>query len=156
MNLPELFLFHGDWPRYEDELYEIFLETFVRASLQFRGWRVSAQYTPETKGKGFSFWHTIADGPNEVDRIPDLRRCERIRWIGWLIQQVESNSDLSWWENKRGSSIHVVIWHEKESFAVVLARRKDYYVLKTAYWVKSNRADDFRRERAAFSKAQNG
>ena len=36
MSLPELFPFHGDWDRYEEELYEIYLETIVRSGLTFR------------------------------------------------------------------------------------------------------------------------
>ena len=150
MNLPPLMPFAGDWDRYEEKLYRAYLETVVDADLKFQGLPVRSQFRPETKGKGFSFWHIISEGPSEEERTPDLKRCERIKWIGWMIEHATSHLDLSWWENRRGRNTHVVIWHEKESFAVVLAKRNRYYLLKTAYWVKSRRADDFRRERANF------
>lgn len=150
MSLPPLFPFSGDWARYEDELHAIYLETIVRTNLTFNGLPVKSQFRPETNGKGFSFWHIISEGPTEEDRTPDLKRCARIRWIGWIITHAKNHADLSWWKNRRGRNTHVVIWHEKEGFAVILAKRNNYYLIKSAYWVKSRRADDFRRERAAF------
>lgn len=151
MTLPPLMPFTGgQWPPYEDALYDVFLETVVDGGLSFRGLPIDVQFRPHTNGKGFSFWHIISEGPNEEDRTPDFRRCERIRWIAWMIQNATSHSDLSWWENQRGQSTHVVIWHEAAEFAVILAKRKDYYLLKSAYCVRRHRADDFRKERAKF------
>ncbi len=154
MSLPELLPFHGDWPRYEDELYEVYLETIVRSRLTFRNLPVKAKYAPPTKNKGYGFWHLISEGQNEDDRIPDLRRCERIQWVAWLIQNTTTERELSWWENVRGSNTHIVIWHEKENFAVVLAKRNKYFLLKTAYWVKEYRRKDFERERREFLESQ--
>lgn len=156
MSLPDLFPFHGDWDRYEEELYEIYLETIVRSSLAFGGVPVRSRFEPSTKNKGYSFWHLISEGEQEEERIPDPRRCERIRWVAWLIQNATSHSDLCWWENKRGNNIHVVIWHEREEFAVVLAKRPGYFLLKTAYWVKTYRRKDFERERAEYLRSQKG
>jgi hypothetical protein len=150
MSLPDLFPFHGDWSRYEDELYGIYLETIIHSGIKFCDLPVRAQYRPATKNKGYSFWHLISEGELEEDRTPDIRRCERIRWIAWLIEKAETQKDLSWWENKRGSNTHIVIWHERENFAVVLAKRKGYFLLKSAYWVKEHRRKDFVRERKEF------
>lgn len=161
MTLPALEIFTGDWPPYEARVYQAFLETFVKADIRFQGWRVSAQYRPETRGMHFSFWHTISEAPdkqnrNEDDRIPNLRRCERIRWIGWVISQA-GNNGFKWWENERSGNTHVVIWAEEHDFAVVLAKRKDYYVLKTAYAeIKSHRRATFEREWTEFCKRQKG
>ena len=44
MSLPELFPFHGDWDRYEEDLYEIYLETIVRSGLTFGGVPVRSRY----------------------------------------------------------------------------------------------------------------
>jgi len=160
---PELLPFGGDWPSYEETIYEAFLETFVRPEIRFRGWRVSAPYRPETRGKHFSFWHVVSEAPhpsnrNEEDRIPDIQRCERIRWIAWAIQQANAGQQgVSWWENSRGRNTHVVIWAEQLDFAVILGKRRDYYVLKTAYGnLRERRRRAFERERAAFWRAQKG
>ena len=156
MRLPELFPFHGDWSQYEDELYHIYKDTIVEAGIIFQGLPVRTQYRPPTKGKGFGFWHMISEGSEEEERTPDIFRCERIRWVAWLIKNAEKSNELSWWENKRGRNTHVVIWNEQENFAVVLAKRKDYYLLKTAYLVKSRRRNTFTRERTKFLKARKG
>lgn len=154
---PDLIPFTGDWASYENDIYEVFLESFVRPQILFDGIPVKATYRPETRGKHFSFWHVISEAPhpgnrNEEDRIPDLSRCERIRWIAWAIEQCcIENSGVTWWHNKRGRDTHVVIWAEPWDFAVVLAKRRDYYVLKTAYCnLRQSRRSAFKKERAEF------
>ena len=157
MTLPDLVFFESDWSSYEDCLYQIFLTDIVNAKLCFKGLPISCQYRPATKDKHFGFWHVISEGEVEDDRTPDLRRCERIRWIAYLITQVETNNDISWWENRRGTNKHVVIWHELENFVVILAKRKDYYLLKSAYYLdKSHRKATFINERDNFWKAYKG
>lgn len=158
---PGLMPLQGDWATYEDLIYEAFLTSFVRSGVVFQGWRVSAQYRPETRGKGFSFWHTISEAPDrnnrsEDDRIPDMRRCERILWIRWVIDNA-GNDGFPWWENRKGRNAHVVIWAQAHDFAVVLAKRRDYYVLKTAYAeLKPHRRKTFEKEKAAYWAAQKG
>lgn len=160
---PELLRFLGDWPAYEDAVYATFMETFVNARIRFRGQPVKAQFRPDSHGKGFSFWHVISEAPNrgnrnEVDRIPDIHRCERIRWIAWSIHQAAvGDAEVSWWENNRGCDTRVVIWAERDDYVVVLAKRRGYWLLKTAYTdVKPHRRRSFEAERAAFRAAQKG
>lgn len=159
---PELISFSGDWSAYEDEIYSIYLQTVVRTGLWFDNAPVKAQFRPDTRGKGFSFWHLISEAPdrnnrNEDDRIPDLARCERIRWVAWCISNAEKPG-FSWWENQRKRETHVVIWAEAHDFAVVLAKRLTqagprYYLLKTAYCLKPHRRAVFERERDAYWKS---
>lgn len=156
VSLPDLFVFHGDWNRYVEELYAIYLEKIVHSGLMFKGLPVKSQYRPPSHGKGYGFWHVISDGSSEENRIPDFRRCERIRWISWLIENAASDPRISWWENRRGRNTHVVIWIEEEMFVVVLAKRRDYYLLRTAYCPEPHRARTFKRERERFIQSQNG
>lgn len=160
---PALLQFTGDWSAYEEVIYQAFLDSFVQQDVVFRGLPVSAPYRPESRGKHFSFWHVISEAPhpgnrNEEDRVPAIARCERIRWIAWAIAQAEAGADMvSWWENRRGRDTHVVIWAERLDFAVVLGRRPNYYVLKTAYCdLRPGRIEAFKRERDAFWRAQKG
>lgn len=160
---PALLVFGGDWSTYEELVYQAFLETLVRADVRFQGYRVKAPYRPESRGKHFSFWHLISEAPNtgnrnEEDRIPDIQRCERVRWISWVIQQADAEVEqFSWWENRRGRDTHVVIWAEGHDFAVILGKRSDYFVLKTAYCnLKSGRRKVFGREREQFWRARKG
>ena len=153
--LPNLVLFQGDWRQYVEDLYAIYLGDIVNSGLTFQGLPVKSQYRPPSQGKGYGFWHVISDGATEEDRIPDFRRCKRICWIAWLIQNVDKDPRISWWENRRGRNTHVVIWIEEQEFVVVLAKRRDYFLLKTAYCPQTHRSRAFRKERAKFQQSQN-
>lgn len=160
---PELMPFAGDWNSYEEAIYAVYLHSVVHGGLRFLEAPIKAQFRPETRGKGFSFWHLISEAPdrdnrNEDDRIPDLERCARIQWVAWCIRNAE-NDGFSWWENRRKSETHVVIWAEAHDFAVVLAKRQTrkgprYYLLKTAYCLKAHRRATFAKERDAFWKGR--
>jgi hypothetical protein len=85
---PSLLPFTGDtdWSDYEDAIYRIYLDTVAHANLMFLGAPVRVRFNPTTKHKGYGFWHLISEAPsqgnrNEDDRVPDLRRCERVRWV---------------------------------------------------------------------------
>ena len=96
------------------------------------------------------------DGPEEDGRLPDLRRCEKIRWIAWMIRNADTDARISWWQNRRGANTHIVIWMEAEEFVVVLAERQGYYLLRTAYCPQSHRRKAFEKEREEFRRAKNG
>ena len=77
----------GDWTAYEAELHRIFIAEIARGELTFRGVRVNCRRRPEAAGRWASFWHLVQEGRVEDNRTPDLRRCERIRWVRWVIQK---------------------------------------------------------------------
>lgn len=158
---PPLMPFTGDtdWSDYEDAIYGVYLETVAHARLVFLGAPVKVKRIPETKHKGYGFWHLISEAPsqdnrNEDDRVPDLRRCERVRWVAWCIQNA-GEPGFSWWENERKGQTHVVVWAEEHDYAVMLGKRNTdqgvrYYLLKTAYCLRSHNVRKFERERDAF------
>ena len=92
---------------------------------------------PIYDGKEAGFWHCVSEGASEEQRLPDLRRCERIRWIRTVIEHANDES-VDHWTNRRGADTRHLIWWN-ESFLVVLAertRRRDgfqYFQLITAY-----------------------
>lgn len=163
---PELMPWSGaDWEAYEDAIYAAYLQSVAHADLRFEGHPVRVQFHPESKHKGFGFWHLISEAPdqrnkNEEDRVPDLRRCERICWVAWCIRNAGS-SGFPWWENLRWGNTHVVIWAEAHDFAVVLAKRVTpksggYYLLKTAYCVRQRNIGTMRKELDAWRRSQKG
>jgi hypothetical protein len=152
MALPAIVPFGGVWADYIEIIYQVYVESVANAGLTFNGLRVTCQYRPESQGKHFGFWHVISEGKDEAERLPDFRRCERITWIAYLIANVSNDADISWWENKRGTNTHVVIWHEPENFVVILAARNGYYMLRSAYCPESRRARTFMKERESFWK----
>jgi len=155
MNFPEIFSIQGGWHEYVEALYEIYQKEIAFGKLTFNQLPVKCQYRPATNNKGYGFWHVISDGNVEEDRIPDLRRCERIHWIAWTIKNAFEDKRIKWWKNKRGRDIRVVLWIEEFDFAVILAERRDYYLLKTAYLLTPHRKLIFKKEYEDYWKVKN-
>ncbi len=146
--------FGGDWNAYETELHRIFMAEIAQGGLHFRGWPVNCCRLPETAGRWASFWHLVQEGRVEDDRTPDLRRCERIRWVRWIIESAGTHPEIDEWQNSRGSETNSLLWYRKE-YLVVLARRRDYWLLKTAYCTEQRgRIAKLQRERDAFLRAR--
>lgn len=144
---PDIFPSNGEWDTYFEEVYDVFTKTLVHKSITFCGLPVRLKRNPEYKGKSFTFWHLTSEGEKEEERIPDLRRCERLAWVHWVIEQSSTNKDIYCWENKRGQHTHVVIWFDAEDYVVILDKRREYFLLKTAYLAKPHRAKAFRKEK---------
>ena len=142
--------FGGDWEAYEHELYRIFVDEIARVGLQLRGKRVVCRRSPETAGRWASFWHLVQEGRVEDDRNPDLRRCERLRWIRWVIQNAGNHPEIDEWQNSRRNVTNTLLWY-REEYLVVLAQRQDHWLLKTAYCTgQRQRIQQLRRERNNF------
>ena len=83
-----LFGAYGDWSLYEDAIYAEYLKTVAHASLRFRGDPVKVRFHPETKHKGFGFWHLISEAPSQDNRNEDDRRrtfdavSASVGWLG--------------------------------------------------------------------------
>lgn len=151
MELPDIYPLNGNWINYVDELYSIYLNDVINAGLLFNNLPIKARFKPMTNGKGYGFWHIISDGKEEEERVPDMRRCESLPWISYCILTVKKPpSPISWWKNKRGSDTHIVILHEEKGYVIILAERADYYLLKTAYFPRTRRLEQLKKERDTF------
>ena len=77
----------------------------------------------------------------EEDRIPDLRRCERIRWPRPIIENI-ANPGVLIWENTQHSNSgierNICLWLKEKGYLVILRKRKKYLLLWTAYPVTRN------------------
>jgi hypothetical protein len=74
------------WRVYLEALYGVWQRTLVYGGLSFRGRPLRCRKTPESRFKHFGFWHLIQEGFPEEERMPDLERCRRLLWVGWVIQ----------------------------------------------------------------------
>ena len=124
----------GDWDRYLDALYKHFESDFVKNRPQFRGRRLGLKRHPLLEGREATFWHIISEGRDEASRTPDLRRCERIRWIRAVIEHADDPA-VKVWENTRQGEFRVCLWLEEQEYLAVLADRKEYLLPWTAYMV---------------------
>ena len=133
--LPALVRFQdygSDWERYVNALYRFFTQDFVVNRAEFRGIRIGLKRMPIVDGKEATFWHLISEGPLEADRLPDLRRCERIRWPRPVIDHAEENA-IKVWETTRKGDTRICLWLESNEYLVILARRRGYILLWTAF-----------------------
>ncbi len=153
---PPLNVFSGDteeWDSYQESLFEIFRTTILEAGLTFQGVKIQCRRQPEYQGKHAAFWHLISEGEREDQRTPDFRRCERLAWVAWIIQNADKK-EISYWESKRGRETNIVLWNEQSEFAVILGKRNGYYLLLTAYAViEEHRIASFQREREEYLKS---
>lgn len=145
---PDLLLFNGRWTDYVEELYCVFLRDIAGEDLYFRGKIVDYRKLPISEERYASFWHITSSGPVEEERKPDLRRCERLPWLRWIIEHADQCSDIDIWQNIRGTSIGTLLWYLEE-YIVILEERKKSWLLKTAFYTEEEdyRIRRIRRER---------
>lgn len=137
MTLPKFLTldsFHEDQENCINKLYQFYLNEIVNAKLTFLGKPIRFQFRPPTNEMHFGFYHLISEGgETEEEREINFERCQRISWIPYVLKNCENHSLIKCWENTRGSSRHIVLWLHQHLYAVVLARRDDFFLLKTAY-----------------------
>ncbi len=136
----------GDWPRYLEILYSHFRHDFVDAKPSFQGVRLALKRHPVIDGKEATFWHFISEGEDEAERLPDMRRCERIRWPRPVIEQADG-AVVKIWREPRGGETRIHLWVESADYLVVLAERKGYLLPRTAYPVERERQKEKLRKR---------
>jgi len=135
--LPPLVLltdYGGEWDRYLEALYEFFKADFLRSRPMFEGKRLGLKAHPLVGGKEATFWHFIQEGKVESERTPDLRRCERVRWVMPVICHASDNCVKRWVADIRGA-LRVHLWVETAEYLVVLDDRGDYILPWTAFCV---------------------
>ncbi len=134
----------GDWQGYIDAVYAVFCRDFLQLRPQFRDEPVMIG-KQIIDGKMRTFWHVTTEGDIEVQRTPDMRRCERIGWIRPVIEHDGDPFVLSW-PSQRGRSVREVLWLEEMDFAVILEKRPECWWLWTTY------VTDWQRTRERFGR----
>lgn len=157
--LPDLILlevYHGNWSAYIDAVYQQYYNDFVKNRPLFENLPVFVRNQPAHQNKGATFWHLVSEGTKETDRIPDIRRCERIRWPrplieGGYIQEVKI------WEQSRpwkGQVQRRIMFSLKNfNYIVVIGETPKGYTLITAYHIeKTHQRQKLKKEFEAFSR----
>ncbi|MBN1459633.1 MAG: hypothetical protein JXA57_08845 [Armatimonadetes bacterium] len=135
-----------NWDNYCDALYQFFRQDFVDDTPMLMGTKVGLKRYPLTDGREATFWHLISEGQDEATRTPDFQRCRRIRWPRPIIEHADHMA-VKVWENRRGTETRICLWFEAAEYVVVLALRKRYLLLWTAYLVtEPHRKRKFQKE----------
>lgn len=141
---------------YEDSLFEIFLDLYEHGSIVYNGLPVRMKHYPPDYGERSGFYHLTCENyqhtADENDRVPDLRRCERLEWAEKIISDCSPTCPkLLVWENVRHGKANIVLFCPELDYVVILGKRKDYLLLTTAYPVNyPNRKKDLLREYNAY------
>lgn len=135
--LPGLVLFddyEGNWERFIEDIYMFFRRDFIENQAIFNSQPVRMKRYPLLNGKEAAFWHITSEGKVEDSRLPDIRRCERIRWPRPIIEHF-TDSKIKCWKNKRKNDDRIILWFDDLDYVIVLAERQNYVLLWTAYFI---------------------
>lgn len=147
-----------DWNGYLENLYDtVFVPDFLNSCPKFKGLRVFIRKEPRD-GRwehGFThmthedYRHTSRD-PN--DRVPDLRRTERLNWVRKIIERypcaVENSCGEIWyWEEMFRGRVRCNLLYASEKFLIVLEKAKDVYFIITSFYLDTDWAFEKRRRK---------
>lgn len=125
--------FDNDFTAFLEAVYKVFHHDFVETSPQYEGFNVRLKKYPlELGGKEHTFYHITHEGSDERNRVPSIPRMERIAYPRCFIDNA-AHQDLLVWKNMRHNEERILIYHPDERYLVVLANRKTYVLLWTAY-----------------------
>ena len=134
---------------YLEEVYRIFKHDLVDNPPHYRGKGIRLKRYPEVEGKEYTFYHMTHSGDIETERIPDLRRMERIRWPRPIILD-SRDDDLKVWgqirRGKGGTKKRICILHETERYIVILDDRDQYILFWTAFNVRKHNIERYLKE----------
>ena len=134
------------WIDYEDSLYSIFKSDFIDSPPEFEGKKIRIRFYPKENNKEEAFYHvTCQDYLKDGDRVPDFRRCERIRWIRAFIENYGCDPSkctgcdgIKVWEKPYKNKQRIHLLFEEERYLVVLERRESYVLLITAFYIEED------------------
>jgi hypothetical protein len=133
--LPDLFTLSGsdgNGERYIEDLYEAYCRTYLGNRRSLLGMRVSYASAPLVAGKSRTFWHLITSGKIEQERVPDIRRCERILWPAAIVEHAAHEEVASWRSDREGPP-SILLAVDDFRYLVVMRPRGEYVLLWTAY-----------------------
>lgn len=143
--------FGGQWPEYEQHIYEIFLEHFVNNSFIYDGTRISCKKHPEINGKSGTFWHIISSGQTESEKEPDLERCSKIAWPKAIMENTDDDNVLVWTDDSYKGGSRTKILLTDPAYLVILANRNGYSLLWTAYPLRVHSKEKLLKEYKSFN-----
>lgn len=137
---PELMYFEdysGNFQSYFNAVYGVFSNDFLKTNPNYNGQKVTAPRYPEVDGLSRTFYHITHEGEDESNRLPDMRRMERIRFPRFKLDNIPHPEILVWEKSiKRDIRIHIL--NVAENYLLVLNKRKGYIMLWTAFYIEQN------------------
>lgn len=126
----------GEYHSYIDAVYEIFERDFIKHQARFGCHQLKLKYHPAFQDRAYTFYHMTHKGDVESERLPDLRRCERMPWARTTVEDA-ATMNLKFWEQERNGKSRVCIWLDVsngDNYFVILDVRKTFVLLWTAFF----------------------
>jgi len=108
-----------------DALYSIFERDFKFSQPLYSGKPV--WFFPEREDdKESIFWHlTHREDKRTGERLPDMRRCERLPWVKAIIENRDKPELLNWDYMEADGSVKTYLWLKKLDFVVIMKKYRD-------------------------------
>lgn len=140
-----------EWNKYLKKLYdEIFRPNFIDSHPKFKGLDVIIRKEPLDGEWEHGFLHMthedVKHNKEDInDRIPDLRRSERISMVRKIIENYNCIDEMEcekiwYWEeffSSNGRIRHFLLVPD-ERFIVILEKAKDVYFVITSFYIKKD------------------
>jgi hypothetical protein len=127
-----------------DALYEVFERDFKHSQAGYDGLAVWF-FRDMEDGREVIFWHlTSRKDKDSGDRLPDLRRCERLCWGRPMLDHAKEPEILAWDYEEDDGDTNTYVWLKDHDFLVLMKKMKDgTRRLLTSFWVEY---DNYRRK----------
>ena len=135
--LPAMFSVNPWTEKTYDLLYAVFKADFKDSQPQFRG-RIVWIFPEKEDGKEKVFWHlTSRDDKEAGQRLPDLRRAERLPWARPMLDTPDK-PEVTDWDFKEGDgTVKTYVWLKDYDYLIILKKYPDgRRRLITAYWIE--------------------
>lgn len=153
----------NDFASYEEVIYSFFRHDFIESHPLFEEKPVKIRRHPLENNREQTFFHVTSSEyvPGQT-RMPDGKRCERIKWIRAFIENYGCDPKLcddcdgiKVWEEPYKSNQRVYLLFEEENYVVIIERREQYALLITAYYLDyTHTADKLLRKYQTYRKKE--
>ncbi len=77
-------------------------------------------------GRELIFWHlTHRQDKNMGERLPDMRRCERLSWVRVIIDNADQPEVVGWDYKEGDGSVNTYLWLRAFDFFVLMKKYRD-------------------------------
>ena len=126
--------YQGNWDNFISAVYDTFSKDFKQSDARYEGHKIVYDSRIEF-GKEVGFWHLVQkENIRTRERLPDIRRCERISWPRPIIDYSKEAS-VSVWKKDINRETRIHIWLEALDYIVVLSEKPKVVVLVTAFCI---------------------
>lgn len=135
--LPDLFPVNPWSHDTYEKLYLVFYNDLIASHPVYQG--LPVWVFPEMEhGKEKIFWHlTTRQDCKAGERLPDLRRSERLPWIRSMLDHPTYPQILAWDHDEGDRTVKTYVWLEEYDFVVIMKKYPDgRRRLITSFWVE--------------------